>query len=116
WGQLFVECVDDLELLAQPLGAEPMCNRQSGRVVSEGDVVMAQVPRRRGHHIDRATAVRPVRMGVAVALQQRPDLRARAFVGIWREVLEADEIRRPLTGECLYDHALGLLADPRQVA
>ena len=77
---------------------------------------MTQISRRLGHHVDGATAVRPVRVGVAVALQQRPDLRARAFVGIGRELLEAGEIRRPLTGECLHDHALGLLTDPRQVA
>jgi hypothetical protein len=55
-------------------------------------------------------------VGVAVALQQRPDFRAWTFVGIGYVLLEAGEIRRPLTGERLEDYALGLLADPGQVA
>jgi hypothetical protein len=53
---------------------------------------------------------------MAVPFQQCADLRAGAFVGTWRELLELGEIRRSLTGECFHDHAFGLLADPGQVA
>ena len=55
-------------------------------------------------------------MRVAVALQQRPDLRAWAFVRIWRCLLEMREIRRPFARQRLHDDALRLLADPRQLA
>ena len=41
--QLFVDRGDDLELLAQPLGAEPVGDREPRRVVGERDVVVTQI-------------------------------------------------------------------------
>ena len=67
--QLFVQLLDDLELLPQPLGVEAVGDRQSGAVIGQGPIGVAQLLRRFGHFTDRAAAVRPVRVAVAVTLQ-----------------------------------------------
>src|SRR2546428_98151 len=68
-GQLLVEFSDDLELLAEAFGGEPLGHGEAGRVVGEGHPLVAETAGGEGHLLDGRTAVGPVGVRVAVAPQ-----------------------------------------------
>jgi hypothetical protein len=75
-GEVLVHTGDDLELAAQVVGAQPMGDREPRAVVGQGQVLVPQRSGRGRHLVDRAAAVGPVRMAVAVPaqrLEQGPD-------------------------------------------
>ena len=61
--------VDLVELGEQPFAIEPMRNGQTGGVIGENEVLVSEALRGASHRFDRRAAVRPYRVGVAVALQ-----------------------------------------------
>ena len=74
---LLVQLGDDVELLAQPVGGEPVRDRQPRRMVGEREVLVAERPRLLGHRADRVAAVGPVGVHVQVALELRAQRFAR---------------------------------------
>ena len=73
-GQLRVQRLDHLELAAQSFGVEAVGHGEAGAVVGEGQVLVAERRGRLGHLGDRAAAVGPVGVAVAVPPQQGPQL------------------------------------------
>src|SRR5207244_10505719 len=59
---------------------------------------------------------RPVRVGVAVALERRPDVVAAAQVALTGGLLELAQVAGDLAGQGLSDDLLGLGTDPGQLA
>ena len=74
--EVLVDRVDDAELPGQPLGAQPVGDRQPRRVVGEHEVVVAELDRGERHLLDRRAAVGPVRVRVQVAAQRGAQLGA----------------------------------------
>ncbi len=109
--QLLVEVADHLQLLAEALGAEPVGDGQARRVVGEHHVVVAEGPRRLGHLADRAAAVRPVGVGVAVAAQCLAQLRTGLGDGAALDGLQAAQVDGGLAALGLGDGQGGHLAD-----
>ena len=70
--QLLVELTHHVQLASQPLGGEPVGDGEPWRVVAQHHPLVPQVARRPRHLRDRRAAVRPVRVGVAVTLERRP--------------------------------------------
>ena len=107
--QLFVELGDDLELLAQPLGAEPVRNLQRRRVVGERHVLMTEIAACRGHQSmgdRRRTSPSEVQVALQRGADRRPGPSSGAASG-----LETGEILGHLAGEGLHDHPGGAAAD-----
>ena len=115
-GELLVEGGHHVELTAEALGREPLGHGETGGVIGEGDVVVAQVAGGLGHLLDGAAAIRPVRVGVAVALERRPDVVAAAQVALTGGLLELAQVAGDLAGERLADDLLGLGTDSGQLA
>ncbi len=67
---LLVEDGDVGELLLQPLPAQPVGDRQPGRVIGEHHVFVAETSRGARHRLDGRAAVAPPAVHVAVAAQR----------------------------------------------
>ena len=108
-----VHLLHELQLLAEPLGGQAPGDGQARAVVREDEVVVAHLGRGRCHLGDRAAAVGPVRVGVAVTLEQftkRHHARAeRHRIGR----LELLEVGRHLARHGLGDHERGRVSDIR---
>ncbi len=104
-----------LQLLAQPLRRQTPGHGQPGGVVGQGRPLVAEQRRGAPHLLDRTAPVGPVRMGVAVAAQQRPQFRAgpvgRRPRGL---LLQRAQIAGHLPCQGLPHHLRGLRADPLQ--
>ena len=111
-GQLGVELGDDLELLAQALGVEPVGDGEPGAVVGECPVAVPELPRRLGHLPDGAASVRPVGVAVAVALQLVQQGGGRLAHGRGLHRLELRQVLRRATSGGLGDHLGAGLSDP----
>ena len=100
------------ELRRQPLGRQPVGDRQARRVIGQRDPLMTQHLGGLRHLPWRAAAVRPVRVGVAVAAQRCPHRgpRRRLVFG-----LQADQVIGPLTGRGRGDHTGGRWPDSVQI-
>ena len=83
-------------------------------MVGQDQILVAQVAGRFGHLPDRAAAVGPCGMGVAVAPQRGPQ--GGRALGHRRALdrLQAPQVHRDLAGQGLADHPLGDLPDPGQ--
>ena len=68
--QFGIQLGDDVQLLAEAVGIEPVGDGQAGAVVGEGPVAVPELHRRLGHLPDWAPPVRPVRVAVTVALER----------------------------------------------
>lgn len=68
--QAGVQLRDRVQLAAQPVGRQAVGDPQPRRVVGEHRPPVPGVPGREGHRLDRAAAVRPVGVQVAVAAQR----------------------------------------------
>ena len=68
--QLLVECRDHLELFFEAFRAQPVGDTEAGAVICKNKIVMAELGRCLGHLEDRAPAVGPVRVAVAVTLER----------------------------------------------
>ena len=109
-----VELGDDVELLAQSIRRQPVGDRESRRVVGQDEVLVAELLSGTGHFIDRAAAVGPIGVSVAVALQGGANLPARSCLEIREGALQPGEVRRLHPGQRLHDDLLGLVAHPWQ--
>ena len=67
--ELLVQPVNQLDLLAQAVGAQAVRDREPGRVVGHRQVLVAELGRSPRHALDRRAAVGPVRVHVQVAAQ-----------------------------------------------
>src|SRR6185503_8787836 len=105
-----VEGGDDIELAKEAFPIESVGNGEAGRVVREDDVLVAEVARGAGHHVDVGTAIAPVRMKVAIALEQGAQIvtAADADGGL---LFELGEIRGATGGEDLGDDRRRLRPD-----
>jgi hypothetical protein len=112
--ELLVQLVDDLELLLEAFGVEPVRDRQPTGVVGEHHVLVPEVDGRLGHLLDGRATVGPVRVGVAVAAQRRPDVGSFAHLDR-RGFLELGEVGRRLPLERVADHLACALPDVREL-
>ena len=64
-----VESCHDLPLPLHSLNVEPACDRQTDRVIGQGQVRVAAPPGGLGHLLDHVHPVRPVGVAVAIAAQ-----------------------------------------------
>src|SRR5690606_29485497 len=110
--ELLVEFGDDVELAAQPVGGQAVGDLEPRRVVGQGEVLVAEGPRRLGHLPDRRAAVRPVAVGVQVAFQRG----AQGGRGLLQWLpfgrLQAPQVDGGLAAQRLLDHQGGDLPDP----
>jgi sugar diacid utilization regulator len=114
--ELVVESPHDLKLLSESFGREPTRDGQTRRVVSQRDVVVAEVARGPRHLLDGRAAVAPVGMCVQITTKRRAKLGPSARDGTAGAVLERDEITHRLTGDRLGDDGRGDRADAAQLA
>ena len=84
-------------------------DRQPGRVVGQRDPLVPEVAGRLGHLPGRAAAIRPVRVGVAVTAQRRPQCRGLRGGRLGQQ---PGQVVGLLPGGCLGDDLGGGLADP----
>ena len=103
----------------QPVDGETVGDGEPGRMVGQHDVGVAEVAGGPGHDVDGTAAVGPVGVGMAVALQLRPQghrLRRR-FDGLLGSGLglQALQIGGHLAGQRFGDHRGRRLADAGQV-
>ncbi len=106
--QFGVEPADQFQLLLQALGGQPAGHGQPRRVVGQGNPFVPEIAGGGRHLRRRAAAVRPVRVGVAVAAQRRPQ-RGGFRRGRLRE--HPGQVGGLLPGRGLGDHLGGDLAD-----
>ena len=112
--QPLVEFADDPKLPAQPLRIKSVRHGQPGRVVGQRDVAVADRPCGGRHLLDRAPAVRPVRVGVQVAAERAAQRGRRpGQIGAGRR-LQPPQVDRHLAADRLGDDGSGHVADPGQ--
>lgn len=104
--QLLVELGDEAELLAEPLGREPVSDGEPWGVVGDDHVFVAEVDRGSGHVGQRRTSVGPVRMQVAVASEGLAHGCSDTGVGSGRDV-ELAEVGAGPARDGVGDHRAG---------
>lgn len=107
----FVEVRHHRQLLAQPLRRQAARDGQPGRVVGEHGPLVAEPLGRAAHLLDRAAAVGPVGVQVAVTAKERPQPGASLDERGVRLALEPLQVPRHVTSEGLADHTGGLGSD-----
>ena len=70
---VIAEALNDRDLFAQPLRRQTVRHAQPRRMVGQREIFALELARRLHHRRDRRRAVRPVRMAVQVAAQQRAE-------------------------------------------
>ncbi|ATZ23192.1 hypothetical protein SLAV_06435 [Streptomyces lavendulae subsp. lavendulae] len=100
-----------LQLAFEPLGAQAVGDRQPRRVIGQNGPPVAQGAGRTGHVLERAAAVRPVGVQVAVPGARGREVPAGAGVRVGFG-LEAGEVARYRSCRCLGDHLGGGPAPP----
>jgi hypothetical protein len=108
WREAGVQLADQLQLGAQPVGGQPACHGEPGRMVGQREPFVAEVPGGQRHVQRRAPAVGPVRVRVAVTPQGGPQ---RGRRGRRPAVEQPGQVLRLLPGRRLRDHLGGHLAD-----
>ena len=116
--QLLVEFGHHLELRAQPLRSQAVCDRQSGRVIGEHHVVVRptrQRARRVRHLLDRAAAIAPVRMRMQITAQRGAQLLAPGHERSLASRQQLRQVFRHLTADRFAHDRRGCLADAGEV-
>ena len=116
--QLLVQVGDDAQLLAQSVRAEPAGDGEPRRMICQHDVLVRTAGERacgERHLLDRTAAVAPVRVGMQIAPQRRPQRLAALHECFLAGRQQFRQVAWHLARKRLDDDRCGHLADAGQI-